>query len=60
MEKIDFKAWDTKKEMFTNFMIIDNMFKFMDKTTGVWIRDDEQKRFKLLQNGEKLSENLHD
>ena len=55
MEKIDFKAWDTKKEMFTNFMIIDNMLKFMDKTTGVWIRDDEQKRFKLLQNSEKLS-----
>lgn len=47
---IEFEAWDTKKEMFTNFMIIDNMFRFMDKVTGVWIRDDEQKRFKLLQN----------
>ena len=56
----DFKAWDTKREMFTNFMIIDNMLKFMDKVTGVWFRDDEQKRFKLLQSGEKLSKNLHD
>lgn len=55
MEKIDFKAWDTKRKMFTNFMIIDNMLKFMDKTTGVWFRDDEQKRFKLLQNNKKLS-----
>lgn len=48
--KIEFEAWDSKKEMFTNFMIIDNMLKFMDRVTGVWIRDDEQKRFKLLQN----------
>ncbi len=50
MKKIDFKAWDTKKEMFTNFMIVDNMLKFMDKFTGAWLRDDEQERFKLLQN----------
>lgn len=50
MKKVDFKAWDTKRKMFTNFMINDNMFKFMDKVTGVWFRDDEQKRFKLLQN----------
>lgn len=50
MEKIDFKAWDTKRKMFTNFMIVDNMLKFMDKTTGVWFRDDEQERFKLLQH----------
>ncbi len=47
--KIEFKAWDSEKEMFTNFIIIDNMFKFMDKVTGVWLRDDEQKRFRLLQ-----------
>ena len=50
MKKIDFKAWDTKRKMFTNFMIVDNMFKFMDKVTSVWFRDDEQERFKLLQN----------
>lgn len=50
MRKVDFKAWDTKRKMFTNFMIVDNMFKFMDKVTGVWFRDDEQNRFKLLQN----------
>lgn len=49
-KKVDFKAWDTKNETFTNFMITDNMLKFMDKLTGVWFRDDEQKRFKLLQN----------
>lgn len=30
-------------------MIIDNMFYCMDKFTGVWIRDDEQERFKLVQ-----------
>ena len=47
--KVEFKAWDSEKEMFTNFIIIDNMFKFMDKVTGVWLRDDEQKRFRLLQ-----------
>nr|DAL22699.1 MAG TPA_asm: hypothetical protein [Caudoviricetes sp.] len=47
--KIDFKAWDSKKHIWTNFMIIDNMFYGMDKFTGVWIRDDEQERFKLVQ-----------
>ena len=48
MRDVSFKAWDTKKEMLTNFMIIDNMLQFMDKVTGVWIRDDKQERFKLL------------
>lgn len=47
--KIDFKAWDSKKHIWTNFMIIDNMFYCMDKFTCVWIRDDEQERFKLVQ-----------
>ena len=50
MRKIDFKAWDAKRKMFTNFIIADNMFEFMDKVTSVWFRDDEQERFKLLQN----------
>lgn len=54
MKKVDFKAWDTEKEVFTNFMIVDNVLKFMDKFTGVWFRDDEQKRFKLLQNTESM------
>ncbi len=49
IRKIEFKAWDSEKEMFTNFIIVDNMFRFMDKVTGVWLRDDEQKRFRLLQ-----------
>lgn len=48
MRDVSFKAWDTKNEMLTNFMIIDNMLQFMDKATGVWIRDDKQERFKLL------------
>lgn len=47
--RIDFKAWDSKKHIWTNFMIIDNMFYGMDKFTGAWIRDDEQARFKLVQ-----------
>ena len=47
--KIDFKVWDSKKNIWTNFMIIDNMFCGMDKFTGVRIRDDEQNRFKLVQ-----------
>lgn len=58
IKKIEFKAWDTEREMFTNFMIIDNMFRFMDKVTGVWIRDDEQKRFKLLQNTDGMDKAL--
>lgn len=57
MRKIEFKAWDSEKEVFTNFMIVDNVFKFMDKFTGVWFRDDEQKRFKLLQNTDYIDEN---
>ena len=48
MKNVSFKAWDTKRKMFTNFIIVDNMFKFMDKVTGVWFRDDEQKRFKVM------------
>ena len=57
MRQIEFKAWDSEKEVFTNFMIVDNVFKFMDKFTGVWFRDDEQKRFKLLQNTDYIDEN---
>lgn len=48
--RIDFKAWDSEKQIWTNFMIIDNMVYGMDKFTGVWIRDDEQVRFKLVQD----------
>ena len=54
--KIDFKVWDSKKNIWTNFMIIDNMFYGMDKFTGVWIRDDEQTRFKLVQADFELVE----
>ena len=50
--RIDFKAWDSEKQIWTNFMIIDNIFYGMDKFTGVWIRDDEQVRFKLVQDDE--------
>lgn len=51
--KINFIVWDSKKRVWTNFMILDNMFYGMDKFTGVWIRDDEQKRFKLKQDEEQ-------
>lgn len=49
MRELEFRAWDKEKLIFTNFMIIDNMLKFMDKYTGVWVRDDDQKRFVLTQ-----------
>lgn len=49
MREIKFRAWDKEKKMWTNWKCYDNMFYFMDKNTGVWIRDDEFKRFILLQ-----------
>lgn len=49
MREIEFRAWDKNKQMWTNWKCYDNMFYFMDKNTGVWIRDDEFKRFVLLQ-----------
>ena len=49
MREIEFRAWDKEKKMWTNWKCYDNMFYFMDKNTGVWIRDDEFKRFILLQ-----------
>lgn len=45
-----FRAWDMKKNIFTNYQIIDGMLRFMDKFTGVWIRDDNQDRFVLIQS----------
>lgn len=53
---IDFKVWDAEKHIWTNFMIIDNMFYGMDKFTGVWIRDDDQTRFKLVDTKMELGE----
>ena len=49
MKEINYRAWDKKKQMWTNWKCYDNMFYFMDKYTGVWIRDDELERFVLLQ-----------
>lgn len=49
MCKIEFKAWDKKKKVYTNWKCYDNMFYFMDKFTGVWIRDDDFERFTLIQ-----------
>jgi uncharacterized phage protein (TIGR01671 family) len=49
MRDFKFRAWDKKKKTWTNYQIIDDMTYFMDKITGVWHRDDEFKRFKLLQ-----------
>lgn len=45
--QLNFGAWDSKMEVWTSFMIIDNAFYARDWFNGVWIRDDEQKRFKL-------------
>lgn len=50
MNNLKFRAWDKKKDIFTNYQIVDNMLYFMDKFTGVWIRDDNQDRFALMQS----------
>lgn len=50
MNNLRFRAWDKNKEMFTNYQIVDNMLYFMDKITGVWKRDDNKKRFVLMQS----------
>lgn len=64
MSNLRFRAWDKNKEMFTNYQIVDNMLYFMDKITGVWIRDDNKERFVLMQstgfkdkNGVEIFEN---
>lgn len=50
MKEIKFRVWDKKKEMWSNYQIVDNMIYFMDKVTGVWIRDNKYPdRFKLMQ-----------
>ena len=49
MREIEFRAWDKKKKVYTNWKCYDNMFYFMDKFTGVWIRDDDFERFVLIQ-----------
>ena len=50
MNNLKFRAWDKKKNTFTNYQIVDDMLYFMDKFTGVWIRDDNQDRFALMQS----------
>ena len=50
MNNLKFRAYDKKKNTFTNYQIVDNMLYFMDKFTGVWIRDDNQDRFALMQS----------
>ena len=50
MRPIKFRAWDKVKEIFTNYQIVDGMLYFMDKYTGVWNRDDKEKRFILMQS----------
>lgn len=49
MREIKFRAWDKEKKMWTNWKCYDNMFYFMDKITGAWIRDDKFNRFELMQ-----------
>ena len=50
MNNLKFRAWDKKKKMFTNYQIVDDMLYFMDKITGVWLRNDNQDRFALMQS----------
>lgn len=47
---IKFRAYDTKKNVYTNYAIVDDMLRFMDKFIGVWHRDDNQDRFVLMQS----------
>ena len=44
-----FRAYDTKNKVYTNYTIVDDMLRFMDKFIGVWHRDDNQDRFVLMQ-----------
>lgn len=46
----EYRAWDKKTKIFTNYQIVDNMLYFMNKFKGVWIRDDNQDRFVLMQS----------
>lgn len=57
MNNLKFRAWDKKKDIFTNYQIVDDMLYFMDKFTGVWIRDDNQDRFALMQSTGLLDKN---
>ena len=50
MNNLKFRAYDKKKNTFTNYQIVDDMLYFMDKFTGVWIRDDNKDRFALMQS----------
>ncbi|EEI83523.1 hypothetical protein [Anaerococcus tetradius] len=54
--KLNFKVWDSKFDIWAHFMIIDNMLFVMEPFTGVWIRDDEQKRFKLKRAKKEVEE----
>jgi len=49
MREIKFKAWDKQKKVWTNWKCYDNMFYFMDKYIGTWLRDDRFERFLLIQ-----------
>lgn len=50
MNNLKFRAYSKKKNTFTNYQIVDDMLYFMDKFSGVWIRDDNQDRFALMQS----------
>ena len=50
MNNLKFRTYDKKKNTFTNYQIVDDMLYFMDKFSGVWIRDDNQDRFALMQS----------
>lgn len=51
MREIKFRAWDKKKEMWTNYKSYDGILYFMDKNTGVWFGkyNKRYKDFDLMQ-----------
>lgn len=49
MREINFRVYDIKKKLFTNYQIRDDMIYCMDKVTGVWKRVTDELRFKIMQ-----------
>ncbi len=48
MREIKFRAWDNKKECFTDYQIMDNFILFFEKHNGCWLSNKEN-RFELMQ-----------
>lgn len=48
MREIKFRAWDNKKECFTDYQIMDDFILFFEKHNGCWLSNKEN-RFELMQ-----------